>query len=248
MINLEDYLQQYNALIGSEAIFDEPINEGKIKDGIKKVWRWLTRKKKRKNKDNEENYGNNSFINTEFDSDYSNGTDFEFFDNSDGEHSKIICKEYSYNKLYDKIKNDSKLNKIDKNVNTDKQNVKVIISENIDKNELVGILVFLAPNKSQYSKIDDKFNNFAHVICLHIADKYINKTKIHKNILLSVRSVNKDDSELRSIKGFTLNEQEYQSNDIFYNKIGFSDQYSEKNKNIKLYYCTYDNIKKSFRK
>ena len=247
MINLEDYLQQYNALIGSEAIFDEPINEGKIKDGIKKVWRWLTRKKKRKNKDNEENYGN-SFVNNRFDLDYDSGTDFEFFDNSDGENSKIICKEYSYNKLYDKIKNDSKLNKIDKNVNTDKQNVKVIISENIDKNELVGILVFLAPNKSQYSKIDDKFNNFAHVICLHIADKYINKTKIHKNILLSVRSVNKDDSELRSIKGFTLNEQEYQSNDIFYNKIGFSDQYSEKNKNINLYYCTYDNIKKSFRK
>lgn len=248
MINLEDYLQQYNALIGSEAIFDEPINEGKIKDGIKKVWRWLTRKKKRKNKDNEENYRNNSFINTEFDSDYNSGTGFEFFDNSDGEHSKIICKEYSYNKLYDKIKNNSKLNKIDKNVNTDKQNVKVIISKNVDKNELVGILVFLTPNKSQYSKIDDKFNNYAHVICLHIADKYINKTKIHKNILLSVRYVNKDDSELRSIKGFTLNEQEYQSNDIFYNKIGFSDQYSEKNKNINLYYCSYDNIKKPFRK
>lgn len=228
MNNLYEYLVDYqiNESLVEILEHDETIDEGKIMNGIKKLWKWITRKnKKNKEKTQQSFSSDNYFDNVDSSSDSKKETEFEI-------------SEYSLSKLNNAIKSEMKNTKetIDKTKNKD---IKILVATDKDRNQIAAILVYISGDKSPIAEKEEQFKNFAHIYSLEIAKEY-REIGLGRKLIKSAKDKLLALSTSQS-KGFTIDIRESNSKKL-YEKIGFNKTFKDKDKDINIMYAKYEDI------
>lgn len=221
------YIIDYAINESLEFTCEDPVNEGKIMNGIKKLWKWITRKNK---KNNEKNSYSNSSVN------YNNDTEDDV--KNDKEKTTFEIKEYSFSKLKQaQLKQEIKKTKkvIDKN----DQDIKVLAAVDKQKEQVAGILTFVRGDKSPIAKKVEQFKNYAHIYSLEISKDYQEKG-IGRMLIKAAKEKMESESTSQS-KGFTIDATESDSKKIYKN-IGFIEPYANKEKKINIMYAKYEDI------
>lgn len=218
MNNLNDYVIDYciNESMANICNNDQ-INEGKIMDGIKKLWKWITRKNKKNKKQVSVSLNNND------------------------KKIPIKIEQYDYNKLQQaRLGQDMKKTKdaINKYANI-KNDIKIIVAKDTKTNQIPAILVYVNAEHSPISKQYDKFKGYAHIFALEIQRQYQEKGLGRKLIHSAIKKLQANSTSLS--KGFTINFTEANTKKL-YNNIGFNETFEDKDNNVKIMYAKYENI------
>lgn len=192
---------------------EDKIDEGKIKDGLKKAWGWIKSKFKKKKKENKSGS-----------SDYSPNISDDIENNS--EDNEFSYKIYKYDQIKEKIYKNNNLNKgkdiIDKGYDN---KISIAIAED-DKENAVGCLFFITHDKYERPTEFSQYKDFDHIFSMQIDKIYFN-TGISEGLL---KVVLKKIKSLSSYKGLTLDIREYNTKPKLYEKY-FE---IEKNKDNKI--------------
>jgi len=176
-------------------LLDDTVDEGKISDGIKKVWKWVKGKftgKKSKKKT------------TDVSSDYTSEIDGE----------ELSYKFYNYGQIKEKILNNNNLTRVNNFITKGYDNkIRLLCVEK--KNLVIACAIFVKPEN--YTNRPSEFSDYAdygYIIKIQIDEDFTNE-----NILKGI--VNKIYDELvrnSNCKGLTLNYEEYKANKTDYKK------------------------------
>jgi len=157
MMKLEDYLvmTQLNDL--EEVIFNDQIDEGKIKNGLKKIWDFITGKKRKKEvKPAGSSYSSSSSSSSSSDS---------------KEETKIKVEDISWDEIQQSMKINDKLKRAKERASN---NSKVKMKGIKDNGEIVALMVYM-----ERSNIEG-YLNCPYILALQVNDEYVGKGYLRK--------------------------------------------------------------------
>lgn len=231
MNNLSDYIIDY-AINESmvEILNNDTINENAIMNGIKKLWKWITRKNKKKEKENK----SSSSYNGSYSGDADDNT-------NDSEKTQIKILDYEYSKLQQlQLSQDMKKSKEAVQKYADRKNdIKVIVAEDIKAKQIPAILVYVAGDKSPIAEQFEQFKNYAHIFALEVDPKY--REKGLGRVLIKHAKEKLEANSTSQSKGFTINFTEAKTKEL-YNNIGFKEVFESEDKKVKIMYAKYEDI------
>jgi GNAT superfamily N-acetyltransferase len=231
MNNLSDYIFDYAINESMVEIFNnEAINENAIMNGIKKLWKWITRKNKKKEKENKSS--------SSYSGSYSGDVED---DNNDSEKTQIKIVDYEYSKLQQlQLSQEMKKSKEAVQKYADRKNdIKVIVAEDIKAKQIPAILVYVAGDKSPIAEQFEQFKNYAHIFALEVDPKY--REKGLGRVLIKHAKEKLEANSTSQSKGFTINFTEAKSKEL-YNNIGFKEVFESEDKKVKIMYAKYEDI------
>lgn len=156
MIHLEDYLVATQINDIEEIIFNDQIDEGKIKNGIKKIWDFITGKKKKKKVKPAGSSVSSSSLNDS--------------DNDSKKTKKISIEKITWNEIRDTIKIDDKL----KRAKERSKNSKVEMNAIKDGETIAGLMVYM-----NHSEIKG-YEECPYILALQIDPDYQGKGYLKK--------------------------------------------------------------------
>jgi len=225
MIKLEDYIYSTEIDKACDFLMEDPINEGKIMNGIKKVWNWITGKnRKKKKKDSVDNYYSSSLG---YSSRYNS-----FIDNVDyDEISYSDIKEYTYDDLRYKVKDLNNIKKIKSKFEQEGYSNKLKFI-GIEKKDIIIAIAIYCKKEDSPLKFNNFLKKFDYIFAIQVA-----KNDWGKDITKKFIKYLKDNlSKNSTFNGLAINKNEYESKPIYKN-LEF-EPYKEK-ENIICYYKQY---------
>lgn len=222
-----NYIIDYAINESLEFTCEDPINEGKIMNGIKKLWKWITRKNK---KNKEKNLSSNSLNN------YNSYAEDDV--KNDKEKTTFEVKEYSFSKLK-QVQLKQEMRKTKKVIDKNDQDIIVLAAIDKQKEQVAGILTYVRGDKSPIAKKVEQFKNYAHIYSLEISKDYQEKG-IGRMLIKTAKEKMESESTSQS-KGFTIDATESDSKKIYKN-IGFAEPYTNEEKKINIMYAKYEDI------
>lgn len=222
-----NYIIDYAINESLEFTCEDPINERKIMNGIKKLWKWITRKNK---KNKEKNSYSNSL------NDYN--VDIEHDTKNDKEKTTFEVKEYSFSKLK-QAQLKQEMRKTKKVIDKNDQDIKVLAAVDKQKEQVAGILTYVRSDKSPIAKEVEQFKNYAHIYSLEISKDY--QEKGIGRMLIKVAKEKMESESTSQSKGFTIDAIESDSKKIYKN-IGFTEPYTNEDKKINIMCAKYEDI------
>ena len=232
MNNLNDYIFDYAINESMLEILDnETINESAIMNGIKKLWKWITRKNKKKAKENKSSSSYNGSYSDNEEDDNTN----------DSKKTTIKILDYEYSKLQQlQLSQEMKKSKeaVQKYANR-KNDIKVIVAEDEKAKQIPAILVYVAGDKSPIAEQFEQFKNYAHIFALEVDPKY--RERGLGRVLIKHAMEKLEANSTSQSKGFTINFDEAKTKEL-YNNIGFKEVFEDKDKKVKIMYAKYEDI------
>ena len=177
-------------------MLDETIDEGKISDGIKKVWKWVknkfTGKKSKK-------------TSTTVSSDDSS---------NDTTTKNIEYNFYSYGQIREKILKNNDLNRVNNFIKKEYNSKIRLMCAESDK-EIIGCAIFAIPENyvNRPTEFAD-YEDFGHIFKLQVDEDYKNDSII-KNMISEIYN---EIVKKSNCKGLTLDYKEYKSNEEQFEK------------------------------
>ena len=232
MNNLNDYIFDYAINESMIEILDnDAINESAIMNGIKKLWKWITRKNKKKAKENKSSSSYNGSYSDDAEDDNTN----------DSKKTTIKIVDYEYSKLQQlQLSQEMKKSKeaVQKYANR-KNDIKVIVAEDEKAKQIPAILVYVAGDKSPIAEQFEQFKNYAHIFALEVDPKY--RERGLGRVLIKHAMEKLEANSTSQSKGFTINFDEAKTKEL-YNNIGFKKVFEDKDKKVKIMYAKYEDI------
>jgi hypothetical protein len=177
-------------------MLDDQIDEGKFKDGIKKVWNWVKNKFKKPKSNKTTNKEETNSV-----------------DSSSSDNKSFSYKFYDYGQIIDKIYKNNNLKKgikiVDKGYDND---YKILCCEN--DNNIIACLFFLYPEKYKRPTDFETYQNYAHIFSMQIDENYFGNHIGEELIKILFKKV----FEKSSCKGITLDYNEYKTKNKLYDK------------------------------
>lgn len=192
MENLYEYLIFQQMEKDLSFLTEEQIDEGKLKDHVKRAWQWLKGKFKRNKKDKKDKEENKEVL----------------------KDKKYTFEIYEYSQVYKKIFQNNNLKKgidiVDKGYNN---KYKIALAED-ENGKAIGCLFFITHNNYDRPQEFIEYKDYEHIFSMQIDKNYFNQgisESLLKKVLLEVQKYS-------SYKGITLDIHEYNTKPNLYQK------------------------------
>ena len=230
MRSLEDYIVNYEDDHICDFMIEDPINEGIIRDGLRKLWNWITGKNKKKKHKDWWNYvggfDRSSYI--------SNFQGSNVFTTKDKKGNEIEIHNYAEYEDIEKKLDKTTIKKIS-NSKINNDDLFYITVEKEDEENPLAILVAVNTEENPYNNYLD---DYIHILATEF-DK--NKEDYFSKILNYIVMCCEQDNV--TFNGFSISTEEFESSSI-YGKFGFDQLKDDKDKTICYYVKLKDMTKK----